>query len=109
MSCGKFNDVDCTAVLEQVQEYLHSEVDEEALTLIHEHLVACGPCLSEYGLEQVRTGTHPSLVHLHPGSGSSAVVDRDPAVRIALRRRAFLSASVDLAGRTAELTVRGRA
>jgi mycothiol system anti-sigma-R factor len=53
MSCGEINDVDCMAVLEQVQEYLHSEVDEGRLTLIHEHLVACGPCLAEYGLEQV--------------------------------------------------------
>jgi mycothiol system anti-sigma-R factor len=53
MSCGEFSDVDCSAVLDRVQEYLHSEMDELDLTRIHEHLVDCGPCLSEYGLEQL--------------------------------------------------------
>ena len=53
MSCGNSSEVDCGAVLAQVQEYLHRELDEEALALIHDHLLACGPCLSEYGLEQV--------------------------------------------------------
>ncbi len=53
MSCGEANDVDCSAVLEKVQEYLHSEMDEIDLTRIHAHLVDCGPCLSEYGLEQI--------------------------------------------------------
>ncbi len=53
MSCGEFSDVDCSDVLERVQEYLHSEMDEIDLTRIHEHLVGCEPCLSEYGLEQL--------------------------------------------------------
>jgi len=53
MSCGNSSEVDCAAVLAQIQEYLHRELDEEALTLVHDHLVSCGPCLSEYGLEQV--------------------------------------------------------
>lgn len=53
MSCGKSGDIDCSSALAQIQEYLHSELDEERLTLIHDHIVACGPCLDEYGLEQI--------------------------------------------------------
>ena len=52
MSCGDPHDVHCQEVVRQVQEYLHHELDEASLTLIHEHLVACGPCLSEYGIEE---------------------------------------------------------
>lgn len=53
MSCGNPNDVDCSSVLDQVYEYLHSELDHDRLTQIHAHLKACGPCLQEYGLEEV--------------------------------------------------------
>jgi anti-sigma factor (TIGR02949 family) len=52
MSCGDPDDVDCQEVVRQVQEYLHHELDEVHLALIQRHIVACGPCLQEYDLEE---------------------------------------------------------
>ena len=54
MSCGKPHEVPCSEVLAQVYSYLDSEIDDDAAsTKIRQHLDECGPCLREYGLEEV--------------------------------------------------------
>ena len=53
MSCGSPHNPDCSEVLNDVYDYLHSELDSARLATIHRHLDECGPCLQEYGLEEV--------------------------------------------------------
>ena len=53
MSCGKPHEVPCTEVLERVYSYLDGELDPPGCTKIRQHLDECGPCLREYGLEEV--------------------------------------------------------
>ena len=54
MSCGKPHEVPCSEVLAQVYSYLDSEIDDDtASSKIRQHLDECGPCLREYGLEEV--------------------------------------------------------
>ncbi|MEV4187575.1 mycothiol system anti-sigma-R factor [Streptosporangium canum] len=53
MSCGKPHATDCREVLDKVYTYLDGELDENNCVDIREHLDECGPCLEEYGLEQV--------------------------------------------------------
>lgn len=53
MSCGASNDADdCREILDQVHEYLHSELDEDTVGKIKAHLDDCSPCLAEYGIEE---------------------------------------------------------
>jgi mycothiol system anti-sigma-R factor len=52
MSCGKPHEVPCTEVLAMVYSYLDGEM-EEGREQIREHLDECGPCLREYGLEEL--------------------------------------------------------
>ncbi|MEU9832964.1 mycothiol system anti-sigma-R factor [Streptosporangium sp. NPDC048047] len=53
MSCGKPHSTDCREVLDKVYDYLDGELDDGRCVDIREHLDECGPCLEEYGLEQV--------------------------------------------------------
>ncbi|MFC4061425.1 mycothiol system anti-sigma-R factor [Planomonospora corallina] len=53
MSCGEHHDTDCREVLDKVYTYLDGELDEGNCVDIRQHLDECGPCLKEYGLEQV--------------------------------------------------------
>lgn len=53
MSCGKPHDVPCTEVLAMVYSYIDGEMDDSSHSQIREHLDACGPCLREYGLEEL--------------------------------------------------------
>lgn len=52
MSCGNPHETDCREVLAQLQEYLDGELTGDDLRKIRQHLDECGPCLSEYGLEE---------------------------------------------------------
>ncbi len=52
MSCGKPHDTPCSDILDKVYEYIDGELDPQGLQLIKSHLVECGPCLREYGLEE---------------------------------------------------------
>jgi mycothiol system anti-sigma-R factor len=40
-------------VLDRVYTYLDGELDDTRCADIRQHLDECGPCLQEYGLEQV--------------------------------------------------------
>lgn len=53
MSCGKPHEVPCAEVLERVYSYLDGELDDPGHAKIAQHLDECGPCLREYGLEEV--------------------------------------------------------
>jgi mycothiol system anti-sigma-R factor len=53
MSCGKPHETPCSEVLAELYAYLDEELDPSASAKIHQHLDECGPCLREYGLEEV--------------------------------------------------------
>jgi mycothiol system anti-sigma-R factor len=67
MSCGNPHEIPCAEVLERVYSYLDGELDDLGHAKIRQHLDECGPCLREYGLEEV-------IRHLvHKCCGSEAV------------------------------------
>jgi len=53
MSCGKPHEVPCSEVLARVYTYLDGEIEDASYQDIRQHLDECGPCLREYGLEEV--------------------------------------------------------
>ncbi|MGI5154770.1 mycothiol system anti-sigma-R factor [Microbispora sp. CA-102843] len=53
MSCGNHHDTPCSEVLDRVYTYLDGELDSNRIAEIRKHLDECGPCLEEYGLEEV--------------------------------------------------------
>jgi mycothiol system anti-sigma-R factor len=63
MSCGKPHETPCSEVLEQVYSYLDGEIDDPGYVKIRQHLDECGPCLREYGLEEIIK----QLVHKYCG------------------------------------------
>ncbi len=63
MSCGKPHETPCTEVLDRVYAYLDSELDAPDIAKIRQHLDECGPCLAEYGLDELVK----QLVHKHCG------------------------------------------
>ena len=91
MSCGKPHEVPCSEVLARVYSYLDGEIDEHSYGEIREHLDECGPCLREYGLEEVVK----KLVHKHcgrdlvPGDLRSRVLTKIQEVRLELEVTEF--------------------
>ncbi len=83
MSCGKPHDVPCTEVLATVYSYLDGEMENSDYVQIRVHLEECGPCLREYGLEELVK----KLVHkccgqeAVPGELRAKVMMRIAAVR----------------------------
>ena len=63
MSCGKPHETPCTEVLDRVYSYLDGELDTPDIAKIRQHLDECGPCLAEYGLDDLVK----QLVHKHCG------------------------------------------
>jgi mycothiol system anti-sigma-R factor len=53
MSCGKPHEVPCSEVLALVYSYIDGEIEAGSYSQIRQHLDECGPCLREYGLEEV--------------------------------------------------------
>ncbi len=53
MSCGNPHEVPCTEVLARVYSYLDGEMESVGYVEIRQHLEECGPCLREYGLEEL--------------------------------------------------------
>jgi mycothiol system anti-sigma-R factor len=53
MSCGHPHEVPCSEVLAQVYAYLDHEMSDVDCEGIRKHLDECGPCLREFGLEEV--------------------------------------------------------
>ena len=53
MSCGNPHETDCRDVLDRVYEYLDGEMTAHDVAKIRQHLDECGPCLSQYDLDEV--------------------------------------------------------
>ena len=53
MSCGRPHDKDCGEVLGELFLFLDNALDSASKADIRQHLEECGPCLAEYGLQQV--------------------------------------------------------
>ena len=86
MSCGKPHETPCTEVLDRVYAYLDGELDAPDIAKIRQHLDECGPCLAEYGLDELVK----QLVHKCCGSETAPselrvkVLGRIQAVRAEL-------------------------
>jgi len=86
MSCGNPHETPCSEVLARVYSYIDGELDSSNCRDIRQHLDECGPCLREYGLEEVVK----KLVHKHcghdqvPGDLRSRVLTRIQEVRVEL-------------------------
>jgi mycothiol system anti-sigma-R factor len=63
MSCGKPHETPCTEVMEGLYSYLDGELEPPTVAKIRQHLDECGPCLEEYGLDELVK----KLVHKHCG------------------------------------------
>ena len=83
MSCGKPHDVPCTEVLAMVYSYIDGEMEDSSYTEIRQHLDECGPCLREYGLDElVKKLVHKCCGHDPvPGELRTKVLTRIAAVR----------------------------
>ncbi len=53
MSCGNPHETDCRDVIDRVYEYLDGEMTAHDVAKIRQHLDECGPCLSQYDLDEV--------------------------------------------------------
>jgi mycothiol system anti-sigma-R factor len=83
MSCGKPHEVPCTEVLALVYSYIDGEMEVSSTTQIRQHLDECGPCLREYGLEElVKRLVHNCCGHEEaPGELRAKVLTRIATVR----------------------------
>jgi mycothiol system anti-sigma-R factor len=83
MSCGNPHDVPCTEVLAMVYSYIDGEMEDSSYTEIRQHLDECGPCLREYGLDElVKKLVHKCCGHEPaPGELRTKVLTRIAAVR----------------------------
>jgi mycothiol system anti-sigma-R factor len=76
----------CAEVLERVYAYLDGELDGPGHAKIRQHLDECGPCLREYGLEEVVK----QLVHRYcgyeavPGALRAKVMSRIQQIRLGM-------------------------
>ncbi len=93
MSCGKPHEVPCTEVLAMVYSYIDGELEDSGCAEIREHLDECGPCLREYGLEELVK----KLVHnccgqeAVPGALRTKVLTRIAAVRAEIEQTEVLA------------------
>jgi mycothiol system anti-sigma-R factor len=79
MSCGNPHETPCSEVLARVYNYIDGEeLDGITYTEIRQHLHECGPCLREYGLEEIVK----KLVHKHCGGDP---VPADLRARVLIR------------------------
>jgi mycothiol system anti-sigma-R factor len=83
MSCGKPHEVPCSEVLARVYTYIDHEMEDASYAQIRQHLEECGPCLREFGLEEVvKRLVHKSCGHdVVPEELRKKVLARISAVR----------------------------
>lgn len=53
MTSGLPHFTSCADVIARVAEFIDSELDQADCAKIQEHLDECGPCLREFGLDQL--------------------------------------------------------
>ncbi|TDT33668.1 mycothiol system anti-sigma-R factor [Naumannella halotolerans] len=73
--------VDCERALQQMQEFLDTELETADMDAIREHLTACEPCLENFDAEQALK----QLVHRCCGTSE---VQAPAALRIKISQRA---------------------
>jgi mycothiol system anti-sigma-R factor len=77
MSCGKPHETPCTEVLDRVYAYLDGELDAPDIAKIRQHLDECGPCLAEYGLDElVKQFVHNRVAMTQPHARGEKVLIR---------------------------------
>jgi len=93
MSCGKPHEVPCTEVLAMVYSYIDGEMDDMSHSQIRDHLDECGPCLREFGLEEVvKKLVHNCCGHeAVPGELRTKVLTRIATVRAEIERSEALA------------------
>jgi mycothiol system anti-sigma-R factor len=93
MSCGKPHEVPCTEVLALVYSYIDGEMEDASSVQIRQHLHECGPCLREYGLEElVKKLVHSCCGHEEtPGELRTKVLTRIATVRAEIERSEALA------------------
>ncbi len=93
MSCGNPHDVPCSEVLALVYSYIDGEIAEAGCMQIRQHLDECGPCLREYGLEElVKRMVHKCCGHeAVPDELRTKVLTRIAAVRAEIERTGALA------------------
>jgi len=85
MSCGKPHETPCTEVLAELYSYLDRELDRADHAKIQQHLDECGPCLEEYGLDEVvKQLVHRCCADPAPPELRAKVMVRIQQVRIEL-------------------------
>jgi mycothiol system anti-sigma-R factor len=91
MSCGKPHELPCSEVLAMVYSFIDDEMEVSGSAKIQQHLDECGPCLREYGLEQlVKRLVHKSCGdEAVPGELRTKVLTRIAAVRKELEGEAL--------------------
>ena len=86
MSCGRPHDTPCSEVLDRIYEYIDGELDRDRVHVIKEHLDECGPCLKEYGLEEVvKALVKRSCCEIAPNELRDKVLEKIEAARKELR------------------------
>ena len=79
MSCGKPHETPCTEVLDRVYSYLDGELEAtDGKAKIRQHLDECGPCLREYGLEEVGQAAGAQALRPRRGARGPAGQGADP-------------------------------
>ena len=93
MSCGKPHDVPCSEVLALVYSYIDGEMEDSGYVEIRQHLNECGPCLREYGLEElVKRLVQKCCGHeAVPGELRTKVLGRIAAVRAEIEKTEVLA------------------
>jgi mycothiol system anti-sigma-R factor len=93
MSCGKPHEVPCTEVLALVYSYIDGEMEDSSTEQIRQHLHECGPCLREYGLEElVKRLVHNCCGHeAAPGELRAKVLTRIATVRAEIEQSQALA------------------
>jgi len=93
MSCGKPHEVPCTEVLALVYSYIDGEMEVTSTAQIRQHLDECGPCLREYGLEElVKRLVHNCCGHEEaPGALRAKVLTRIASVRAEIEQSEALA------------------
>jgi mycothiol system anti-sigma-R factor len=93
MSCGKPHEVPCTEVLARVYSYIDGELEDASYVEIRQHLDECGPCLREFGLEElVKKLVHKCCGHEDvPGELRAKVLTRIAIVRSEIEAKEVLA------------------
>jgi mycothiol system anti-sigma-R factor len=94
MSCGNPHETPCTEVLDHVYAYLDGELGAPDCEKIRIHLDECGPCLREYGLDEVVK----QLVRRHCGHD---LVPQELRAKVLIRIRQ-VQAELNVSQRTVE-------